>query len=121
MEKYEVYENEPVMFHNRAFSCIGTGRMDLALHKEYLDQLALVQKKIGFDYIRGHGLFCKDMAIYQEFITPDGSVKEEYNFTYLDMVMDAYQDFENPSIYRAWFYAGTNGKRRRRNGILLEG
>ena len=57
MEKYEVYENEPVMFHNRAFSCIGTGRMDLALHKEYLDQLALVQKKIGFDYIRGHGLF----------------------------------------------------------------
>jgi hypothetical protein len=83
MEKYEVYENEPVMFHNRAFSCIGTGRMDLALHKEYLDQLALVQKKIGFDYIRGHGLFCKDMAIYQEFITPDGSVKEEYNFTYL--------------------------------------
>ena len=49
MEKYEVYENEPVMFHNRAFSCIGTGRMDLALHKEYLDQLALVQKKIGFD------------------------------------------------------------------------
>ena len=25
MEKYEVYENEPVMFHNRAFSCIGTG------------------------------------------------------------------------------------------------
>ena len=85
MEKYEVYENEPVMFHNRAFSCIGTGRMDLALHKEYLDQLALVQKKIGFDYIRGHGLFCKDMAIYQEFITPDGSVKEEYNFTYLDL------------------------------------
>ena len=94
MEKYEVYENEPVMFHNRAFSCIGTGRMDLALHKEYLDQLALVQKKIGFDYIRGHGLFCKDMAIYQEFITPDGSVKEEYNFTYLDMVMDAYQDLK---------------------------
>ena len=68
--------------------------MDLALHKEYLDQLALVQKKIGFDYIRGHGLFCKDMAIYQEFITPDGSVKEEYNFTYLDMVMDAYQDLK---------------------------
>jgi len=25
---------------------------------------------------------------------PDGSVKEEYNFTYLDMVMDAYQDLK---------------------------
>lgn len=46
MEKYEVYENEPVMFHNRAFSCIGTGRMDLALHKEYLDQLALSRKRL---------------------------------------------------------------------------
>ena len=97
MEKYEVYENEPVMFHNRAFSCIGTGRMDLALHKEYLDQLALVQKKIGFDYIRGHGLFCKDMAIYQEFITLDGSVKEE-------LYLPGYGDgrlsgFENPPIY----------------------
>ena len=66
--------------------------MDLALHKEYLDQLALVQKEIGFDYIRGHGLFCKDMAIYQEREEADGSIVEEYNFTYLDQVMDAYRD-----------------------------
>lgn len=92
MKQYIVNQNEEVKFNNRTFSCIGTGRMDLALHQEYLDQLRLVQEEIGFDYIRGHGLFCKDMAIYQELELPDGSIREEYNFTYLDQVMDAYQD-----------------------------
>lgn len=92
MEKYNITGEEKIPFHNRAFSCIGTGRMDLALHQEYVDQLRLVQEQIGFDYIRGHGLFCKGMAIYHEQGMPDGTVKEEYNFTYLDRVMDQYQD-----------------------------
>lgn len=90
--KYEIKATETVAFNNRTFSCIGTGRMDLALHKEYVDQLRLVQEKIGFDYIRGHGIFCRDMAIYQELTMPDGTVKEEYNFTYLDQVMDLYEE-----------------------------
>lgn len=94
MKKIDVNTNKVVNFTNNTFSCIGTGRMDLALHKEYLDQLALVQKEIGFDYIRGHGLFCKDMAIYQEREEADGSIVEEYNFTYLDQVMDAYRDLK---------------------------
>ena len=92
MKKYEITGEEAVAFHNRTFSCIGTGRMDLALHQEYVNQLRLVQEEIGFDYIRGHGLFCRDMGIYQELSMPDGTVKEEYNFTYLDQVMDLYQD-----------------------------
>ena len=54
-------------FYNQADYCIGTGRMGLALHKEYYDQLKLVQEHIGFSHIRGHGLFCDDMAIYQEY------------------------------------------------------
>lgn len=94
MKKIDVNTKNVVSFTNNTFSCIGTGRMDLALHKEYLDQLALVQKEIGFDYIRGHGLFCKDMAIYQEREEADGSIVEEYNFTYLDQVMDAYRDLK---------------------------
>lgn len=92
MKQFVITEKEPCIFHNKTFSCIGTGRMDLALHKEYADQLRLVQKKIGFDYIRGHGLFCRDMAVYQELKMSDGTIKEEYNFTYLDQVMDLYQD-----------------------------
>lgn len=75
-------------FHNAVDYCIGTGRMGLALTKEYQEQLKLVQDWIGFSHIRGHGLFCDDMAIYQE--AEDGT--SEYNFTYLDRVMDSYRE-----------------------------
>ena len=79
-----------VRFHNGVDYCIGTGRMGLALQKEYQEQLKLVQDTIGFKHIRGHGLFCDDMAIYQESVM-DGERVVEYNFTYLDMVMDSYR------------------------------
>ncbi len=75
-------------FHNQVDFCIGTGRMGLALQKEYLEQLKLVQQEIGFSHIRGHGLFCDDMAIYQE----SGDGEAEYNYTYLDRVMDSYRE-----------------------------
>ncbi len=75
-----------VEFHNQVDFCVGTGRMGLALHREYMEQLALVQREIGFRHIRGHGLFCDDMAIYQ--VTEDG--RPEYNYTYVDRVMDGY-------------------------------
>ena len=38
-------------FHNNVDFCVGTGRMGLALQKEYFDQLALVQREIGFKHI----------------------------------------------------------------------
>ena len=74
-EKVEIMEQKRIVltpdknveFHNQADFCIGTGRMGLALHKEYFEQLKLVQKEIGFQYIRGHGLFCDDMAIFQTY------------------------------------------------------
>ena len=63
--------NEKVKFNNNVDFCVGTGRMGLALTKEYLDELELVQKDIGFKFIRGHGLFCDDMSIYQVFYETD--------------------------------------------------
>lgn len=77
-------------FTNNAAFCVGTGRMGLALHKEYLDQLAMAQELAHFEHIRGHGLFCDDMAIYQPYTDEDGVQHERYNFTYLDRVMDSY-------------------------------
>ena len=56
----------------------------------YQDQLKLVQEEIGFRYIRGHGLFCDDMAIYQPYTDADWIEHEAYNFTYLDRVVDSY-------------------------------
>lgn len=79
-----------VPFHNNVDFCIGTGRMGLALTQEYQEQLKLVQEEIGFQHIRGHGLFCDDMAIYHEYEENDIK-KVEYNYTYLDRVMDFYR------------------------------
>lgn len=87
----QIQPENRVKFHNGVDYCVGTGRMGLALQKEYQAQLKLVQDAIGFQHIRGHGLFCDDMAIYQECVV-DGERVVEYNFTYLDMVMDSYRE-----------------------------
>lgn len=87
--KVSVHATDTAPFNNAVDYCIGTGRMGLALQKEYMKQLALAQEEIGFKHIRGHGLFHDDMAIYQE-RERDGVTTIEYNFTYLDMVMDDY-------------------------------
>ena len=90
MEK-KISVSNKVLFNNSVDYCVGTGRMGLALQKEYNDQLKLVQDEIGFSHIRGHGLFSDDMAIYHEY-EEDGVTKAEYNFTYLDLVMDDYAE-----------------------------
>ena len=104
---YKITGNENVTFNNNAFYCIGTGRMGLALQKQYFEQLKLVQEKIGFEHIRGHGLFHDDMAIYREFQPgvmefgphafegwDESKVQVEYNWTYLDFVMDSYRELK---------------------------
>ncbi|ARN91101.1 GH39 family glycosyl hydrolase [Levilactobacillus brevis] len=78
-------------FNNQAFRCIGTGRLGLALQQEYQEELSWVQKQLNFQYIRGHGLFSDDVGIYHEYVDDDGKVQVEYNFTYLDRIMDSYQ------------------------------
>lgn len=89
---YQIRAASEVFFNNRVDYCVGTGRMGLALTKEYQEQLKLVQDEIGFSHIRGHGLFCEDMAIYQEYEDAEGKKHAEYNFTYLDLVMDSYHE-----------------------------
>ena len=78
-------------FNNNTDFCVGTGRMGLAMQKEYHDQLAMAQELCHFKHIRGHGLFCDDMGIYQHWQGRDGSEYKGYNFTYLDRVMDDYR------------------------------
>ena len=89
MNTYRINQNDTVPFRNNAALCVGTGRINLALRHEYHNQLAKVQKEIGFSYIRGHGLFCDDMAVYHTY-TENGVEKEEYNFRYIDMAFDDY-------------------------------
>ena len=65
--KLSISNKKNVKFHNNVDFCVGTGRMGLALQKEYIEQLKLCQKEIGFSHIRGHGLFSDDMTIDQEY------------------------------------------------------
>ena len=88
-------------FANNAAYCVGTGRMGLALHKEYLDQLAMAQNLAHFKHIRGHGLFCDDMAIYQPYPDENGVEHEGYCFSYLDRVVDEYLKLEEMDEYAA--------------------
>ena len=60
---YKINKDSKVHFNNKVDFCVGTGRMGLALQKEYQEQLKLIQEEIGFRHIRGHGLFSDDMAI----------------------------------------------------------
>lgn len=76
-------------FKNNAAYCVGSGRMGLALQKEFTDHLKLIQETIRFQYIRGHGLFCDDVGIYRE-NEIDGDIHPFYNFTYLDRIIDSY-------------------------------
>ncbi len=86
----KVSYSDSVKFNNNVDFCVGTGRIGLALFKEYFEQLKYVQEQVGFKYIRGHGLLTDDMAIYHEYTEEDGTTKVEYNYTYLDLVMDSY-------------------------------
>ena len=71
---YKAAYNNQVTFNNKVDYCVGTGRMGLALQKEYYDQLKYVQDIIGFKHIRGHGLFTDDMAIYHEYEDENGNI-----------------------------------------------
>ena len=88
-EKIKIDVTSSIPFNNNVDYCVGTGRLGLALTEEYLSELKFVQDEIGFKYIRGHGLFCDDVAIYHEY-EEDGVKKVEYNYTYLDRIFDKY-------------------------------
>jgi len=69
--------------------CVGTGRLGLALQKEYIDTLKFVKENIDFKYIRGHGLLCDDVGIYREDVVGN-DIRPFYNFTYIDRIFDSF-------------------------------
>jgi xylan 1,4-beta-xylosidase len=65
--------------------CIGAGRANEGLRADWQEQLALVQKEIGFRYIRMHGLLHDDMGVYSE----SAQGNPIYNWQYIDKLYDA--------------------------------
>ncbi|NMA85725.1 MAG: helix-turn-helix domain-containing protein [Tissierellia bacterium] len=60
------------------------GRAHEGLRSNWRQQLVEMQKEIGFNYIRFHGIFMDEMMIYNK--TPEGNI--EYNWTYVDELFD---------------------------------
>lgn len=63
---------------------ITAGRASEGLYADWREQLKKVQKEIGFEYIRFHGIFNDDMMVYHEY--PNGDPL--YNWQYIDSLFD---------------------------------
>lgn len=64
---------------------IGAGRANEGLRADWQQQLATIQREIGFQYIRMHGILHDDMGVYTE----DALGNPQYNFQYVDALYDA--------------------------------
>lgn len=64
--------------------CVGAGRAAEGLRADWQHQLAIVEKAIGFRYIRFHGLLCDEMHVYTE----DKAGNPIYNWQYVDKLYD---------------------------------
>ena len=62
--------------------CVGAGRANEALRRDFYEHLKTAVEHCGFRYLRFHGLFHDDMAVYRE--APDG--RPIYNWQYIDAV-----------------------------------
>ena len=64
--------------------CIGAGRANEGLRADWQQQLKMLKRDCGFEYIRMHGLFNEDMAIYKH----DREGNPVYNYQYVDVLYD---------------------------------
>jgi xylan 1,4-beta-xylosidase len=63
---------------------VGAGRANEGLRATWQDQLRMVGKSDGFQYLRFHGIFQDDMFVYRE----DDHGNPIYNFQYVDDLYD---------------------------------
>ena len=71
--------------HNNKYyqKCITFGRANEGLRADFQKQLIEMQKDIGFEYVRFHGIFHDDMAVYKEI-----DDKPQLWFGYIDKLFD---------------------------------
>ena len=69
-------------------NCVGAGRAAEGLRAAFQEQLELVQKHIGFRYLRFHGLFHDDMFVLRQ----DADGRLIFNFQYIDDLFDRMLD-----------------------------
>lgn len=86
MRKIEVDVNKKKSpFPQHWKRCVGSERAGFVFRKDYQDHLDTVQKEIGFEYIRFHGLFHDDMNVYRI----DRKGNEVISWMHVDICFDA--------------------------------
>lgn len=75
-------QSEPINHYWSKGVC--AGRVNEGLRVGWLEQLEMVHRECGFQYVRMHAVFNDDMFVYFE--KPDGKVV--YNWQYIDEVYD---------------------------------
>ncbi len=91
---------KPLSHSFRKVCCVGTAS-DILLSEVQI-MLSKIQKDIGFEFIKFHGLFCDDMMVYDE--NSDGL--PILSFTYMDKVMDFLQSIHLRPILQLSFMPG---------------
>ncbi|MEN1785524.1 MAG: glycoside hydrolase [Bacteroidota bacterium] len=77
--------NEVEGLHNKSFrKSVGAGRAYEGLRADWQHQLAMVKEECGFEFMRLHGIFHEDMAVYSK--SEDGQTI--YNWQYVDKLYD---------------------------------
>ncbi len=78
--------SHPVGAHSKTpLETVGAGRANEGLRADWQAQLGIVQREIGFNSLRFHGLLSDDMGVYDE----DADGKPDYDFQYVDTLYDA--------------------------------
>ncbi len=71
-------------FQHMFNECVGAGRSNEGLRADWQEQLRMVNKELGFRYIRMHGLLSDDMGVYFE----NKKGEAIYNWQYIDVLYD---------------------------------
>jgi xylan 1,4-beta-xylosidase len=82
------------------------GRASDALREEFRNQFRELQKDIGFEYVRFHGIFCDDMLI----INFDDNGKLIYNWYYVDKLFDFFKEINIRPFVELGFMPSEFGK-----------
>lgn len=80
--------SEAQSFEPYYLKCICAGRAREGLRASWQKQLKLVQDEIGFEYLRFHGIYNDEMAIYSE----DETGKPKFFWQYFDELFDFLQE-----------------------------
>lgn len=98
--KYDFDVNaKGTVFEPYYLKCICAGRAHEGLRASWQKQLRTVQREIGFEYIRFHGIFNDEMAIYRE----DENGEPRFFWQYFDELFDFLREVGLKPIFELSF------------------